>query len=346
MKKIGIFFENPFKMGGTETWILNICKIYAKKYDITIYYRDGEYKACNVPDGSYDRLASLVKVVGVNPGEEVKVDIGLWAFDYFHLDDTIAKKKYLFIHPGDGHGNHPRTPDGYKEFTEVIAVSNYTRKKMKKWAGIDCRVVYDPVPPQKLHLVSLSRSAKDKGWKRAEELAKALNRRKIDYQWDVFTDFPILKNKSFTVQKPTIHAIEKVKESDFLVQLSDHESFGYSMVEGMQYSKLIVTNIEILPEMGINKKNAVVVPLKNANYDKVVDDILSRMYTPPQTDYAVLFGKPGRKPRVIRVKNPTEYDAYIGKDRFVPGFKTMTVDWSPEVDQLIEKRVLREVKPL
>lgn len=342
--KIGIFFENPFKMGGTETWILNICRIYASKYDITLYYREGEYKQCNVPEGSFDRLASLVKVVPLNPGEEVTVDVGIWAFDYFHLDDTIAETKYLFIHPGDGHGNHPRTPEGYKEFTKVIAVSNYTKNKMKKWCpGLETLTVYDPVPPQKLHLVSLSRSAKDKGWNRAQALAKALTSRGVDYQWDVYTDFPILKDTSFTVQKPTINAIEKVKEADFLVQLSDYESFGYSMVEGIQYSKLIVTDIEILDEMGINSNNAVVVPLKNADYDKVVDDILSRMYVPPQTDYSILFGEPVDMPSVIRVYNTTEYDAYIGNNLFIPGFKTIIVDSTKEVDELIVKGILKKL---
>ncbi len=340
MKKIGIFFENPFKMGGTETWILNICRAYASKYDITIYYRDGEYKAGNVPDGSYDRLASLVKLVPVESGDEIRVDIGLWAFDYFHKDDTIATTKYLFIHPGDGHGNHPRTVDGYKEFDKVIAVSQYTVNKMAKWCpGLNVELVYNPVPAQKLRLVSLSRSAKDKGWKRAEALAKALNKRKVDYQWDVYTDFPILKNKSFTVQKPTINAIDKIRESDFLVQLSDHESFGYSMVEGMQYSKLIITDIEILPEMGISKDNAVIVPLKDADYNKVVDDILARTYTPPQTDYAVLFGKPGNV-KVLNVTNTTEYDLHIGDGLFIPGNKTMIVTSTQEVGELLRKGVL------
>jgi len=343
--KIGIFFENPFKMGGTETWILNICKEYASKYDITIYHRDGEYKACNVPKGSYDRLASLVKLVGINPGDKVKVDIGLWAFDYFNLYDTEADKKYLFIHPGDGHGSHPRKVDGYKDFDKVIAVSDYTKNKMKKWCpGLEVERVYNPVPPQKLKLVSLSRSARDKGWRRSQKLSEALNKRGIDYQWDVYTDFPILKNKSFTVQKPTINAIDKIRESDFLVQLSDHESFGYSMVEGMQYSKLIVTDIEILPEMGINKDNAVIVPLKNADYDKVVDDILSRMYKPPQTDYAVLFGEPGEMPKLKRVTNTTEYDLYIGNGLFIGGFKTMTVDDTDEIEDLIKQGMLEELK--
>jgi len=344
MSKIGIFFENPFKMGGTETWILNICKEYASKYDITIYHRDGEYKEGNVPNGSYERLASLVKLVPVESVDEISVDIGLWAFDYFHFDNTIAKEKILFIHPGDGHGNHPRKVEGYAEFDKVVAVSQYTVDKMAKWCpGLEVIKVYNPVPKQKLRLVSLSRSAKDKGWKRAVALAKALNERKVDYQWDVYTDFPILKNKSFTVQKPTINAIDKIRESDFLVQLSDHESFGYSMVEGIQYSKLIITDIEILPEMGITKDNAVIVPLKDADYDKVVDDILSRTYVPPQTDYEVLFGKPSKVSSVVRVENTVEYDIHIGNGQFIQGFKTMTVDNTKEVKLMIKKGVLNKL---
>ncbi len=104
--------------------------------------------------------------------------------------------------------------------------------------------------------------------------------------------------------KPTIHSIDRIREADFLVQLSKYESFGFSLVEGMQYAKLITTDIEILPEMGINKKNAVIVPMKGINYKKVVEDILSRVYKPPQTDYSVIFGKPsdGSEPGRIKVK--------------------------------------------
>ncbi len=333
MNKIGIFFENPFKMGGTETWILNTCREYSDRYDITVYYRAGEYKNRNVPDGSFDRLASLVKVVPLEDGDEVNIDVGLWCFDYFHLEDTNAKEKYLFIHPGDGHGTHPRTPDGYDEFTGVIGVSQYTVNKMAEWCpGLDVKLVYNPVPPQQLRFLSMSRSAKDKGWERAKQLAHALNKRGVDYRWDVYTDFDILDDPSFNVMKPTISAIDTIRQSDFLVQLSDHESFGYSMVEGLQYSKLIITDIEILPEMGVTKDNAVIVPLENADYDKVVDDILARTYTPPQTDYKVLFGEPSDNVGIVRVYNPNEFDVHLVDDLFIEPGKLMTIDKNINID--------------
>lgn len=54
MAKIGIFYENPFRAGGTETWILNICLVYKDKYDITIYYPDNLHIGENVAEGAYD----------------------------------------------------------------------------------------------------------------------------------------------------------------------------------------------------------------------------------------------------------------------------------------------------
>lgn len=314
MTTVGIFYENPFRAGGTETWILNICKIYKDKYDITIYYPYNLFKGENIPTGAYDRLAQMVKLVPVST-EQIKVDVAIFAFDYFHLQMVDAEKKFLFIHPGDGHGNHPRKPEEYSEFTGVVGVSQYTVNKMAKWCpGLDVIRVYDPVPEQELRLLSLSRSAKDKGWTRMTALAEALHNNGVKFRWDVYTDYQGVNScKYMKFHKPTIHAIDKIRESDFLVQLSDHESFGYSMVEGIQYSKLIVTDIEILPEMGISKDNAVIVPMKNADYNEVVKDILSRTYTPPQTDYKVLFGEPDnvKKTTRIKVKCTVNGDIYI-----------------------------------
>lgn len=347
MTKVGIFYENPFRLGGTETWILNICLVYKDKYDITIYYPDNLHIGENVAKGAYDRLAGMVKLVPVST-EVIKCDVAIFAFDYFHLPLVEADKKFLFIHPGDGHGNHPRTPEGYSDFDGVVGVSQYTVDKMAKWCpGLDVQLVYNPVPEQELRFISLSRSAKDKGWKRMQALARKLHQRGIKFRWDVYTDYQgVVTSKYMNFCKPTIDAIGKLREADFLVQLSDHESFGYSMVEGMQYAKLIVTDIEILPEMGIDSSNAVVVPMKNADYDKVVDDILSRTYKPPQTDYAVLFGEPSESEGLMRikVKNTTYQDHLIAdQDFWVEEKATTFVYDTKDARDLIEKKVLKEL---
>lgn len=314
MTKVGIFFENPFRAGGTETWILNVCREYRDKYDITVYYPDNIEIGENVADGAYDRLAGLVKCIPVGT-EEVEVDVALFAFDYFHLPLVKAKKKVLFIHPGNGHGAHPRTPEAYDDFDMVVGVSQYTVDKMAKWCpGLDVVRVYNPVPEQEIRLVSLSRVAKEKGWERMIKLAKALHDAGVKYSWDAYIDYQgVVKTPYINFKKPTIHAIDKIREADFLVQLSEYESFGYSLVEGMQYAKLIVTDIEILPEMGITKDNAVIVPREKTDYKKVVEDIKSRMYVPPQTDYAVIFGKPDEHEEEgrIKVKNVSKFDHLV-----------------------------------
>lgn len=348
MTKVGIFYENPFRAGGTETWILNICLVYKDKYDITIYYPDNLHIGENVAKGAYDRLAHMVKLVPLST-EMVKVDVAVFAFDYFHLPLVEADKKILFIHPGNGHGAHARNVEAYSDFDEVVGVSQYTVDKMAKWCpGLKVTRVYNPVPEQELRFISLSRSAKDKGWTRMKRLATALHRRGVKFRWDVYTDYQGVQTcKYMNFCKPTIHAIDKLRKADFLVQLSDYESFGYSMVEGLQYAKLVITDIEILPEMGVNKNNAVIVPLKNANYDNVVDDILSRTYKPPQTDYAVIFGEPSKIKYSgrIKVKNTTNQDHLIAdQDFWVEEKATTFVYDTKDARDLIEKKVLKVVK--
>lgn len=347
MIKVGIFYENPFRAGGTETWILNICRVYKDKYDITIYYPDNLHIGQNVAKGAYDRLAQMVRIVPVST-EVVECDVALFAFDYFHLPLVKADKKVLFIHPGDGHGNHPKKKSGYKDFDMVVGVSQYTVDKMKKWCpGLDVVRVYNPVPEKPIRLISLSRAAKDKGWKRMMALARRLHERGVNFTWDVYTDYQgVHKSKYMTFKKPTIDVLSKLQQSDFLVQLSDHESFGYSMVEGLQYSKLIITDIEILPEMGVNKDNAVIVPLKDADYDSVVDDILSRCYVPPQTDYSVILGDPGVKEESNRIKviNVTKRDIWVqDQDLWIEEGETNFVDETADARNLIDSGQLKEL---
>lgn len=348
MTKVGIFYENPFRLGGTETWVLNICLVYKDKYDITLYYPDNLHIGENVAKGAYDRLAQMVKLVPVST-EIVDTDIAIFVFDYFHLSLVNAKKKFLFIHPGDGHGNHPRTPEGYSDFDGVIGVSQYTVDKMAEWCpGLEVTRVYNPVPEQELRFISLSRSAKDKGWDRMVKLAETLRDRGIKFRWDVYTDYQgVVKCPLMNFCKPTIHATDKLRESDFLVQLSDYESFGYSMVEGLQYSKLIITDIEILPEMGVTKDNAVIVPMKNADYNKVVDDILSRTYRPPHTDYSVILGEPSDNKHSdrIKVKNTTSCDILIeDQDTWIDEKSISFVYDTKDLRNCIKNKWLKEIK--
>lgn len=347
MTKVGIFYENPFRLGGTETWILNICLVYKDKYDITIYYPDNLHIGENVAEGAYDRLANMVKVVPLST-EVIETDIALFAFDYFHLPLVKADKKILFIHPGDGHGNHPRKPEAYSDFDEVVGVSQYTVDKMAKWCpGLEVKRVYNPVPEQELRFISMSRSAKEKGLEKTVKLARALHASGVKFRWDVYTDYQgTVDSPYMNFCKPTIHSIDKIREADFLVQLSKYESFGFSLVEGMQYAKLITTDIEILPEMGITKENAVIVPMTRINYKKVVEDILSRVYKPPQTDYSVILGKPseGSEPSRIKVKNTTEQDHFIAdQDFWIDEYAVSFVYDTPDARALIDKKVLKEI---
>jgi hypothetical protein len=180
-----------------------------------------------------------------------------------------------------------------------------------------------------------------------KKLAVALHKRGVKFRWDVYTDYQgVIKSPHMNFCKPTIHVLDKLREADFLVQMSDYESFGYSMVEGLQYSKLIITDIEILPEMGVNKNNAVIVPLKKAHYDTVVYDILSRTYKPPQTDYAVIFGEPSKikESDRIKVKNTTDQDHLIAdQDYWVEEKATTFVYETKDARDLIERGILKEL---
>jgi hypothetical protein len=144
------------------------------------------------------------------------------------------------------------------------------------------------------------------------------------------------------MKPPQNHVEEEIRLSDYLIQLPDFESFGYSLVEGMRWSKLVTTDIEILPEMGINSTNAIVIPLENADYDKVVEQMLGRIYLPPQSDIKEIFGEPTQQGDKIVVRNTSEPDVLVN-GYWLEGEQEMSLEDTKEVRDLIDKGILKEL---
>ena len=118
------------------------------------------------------------------------------------------------------------------------------------------------------------------------------------YEWSIFTTYGNKESFSPNViyREPTNDLLSYVAQSDYLVQLSDTESYGYSMVEALSIGvPLVVTDIPVLPEMGITSKHAIIVPLQNADYDDIVrqitDSKFSFVYNPPKDGWDKVFGE-------------------------------------------------------
>lgn len=147
----------------------------------------------------------------------------------------------------------------------VIHVSEVSRKSFKS-TGI---VIHNPVNSNDkacLILVSATRiPALDKGMnaERMLRLARMLNDKEIPFIWLNFSDQPLTNAPKGFVNVGTFQDIQPyIARADYMVQLSDHESFGYSVAEALtNNTPVIVTPYEAAGEIGVRDGvNGYVIP--------------------------------------------------------------------------------------
>lgn len=319
MAKIGIFRDGIYPSGGIETWLFNIAKRWGKTHDITIYFD-------NADDKQLRRLQRLVRCEEY-VGQDIEVDTAIWCYDFLGFHTTKAKRKVHVVHADYGYRYRFNKGDGLiQKVNEVYAVSRVAADSAEKLFGRKVEVLYNPLscetPRKPISIISATRLAWEKGLERMVKLDNALSRSGTDYHWEIYTpsysDEKITSrfSKNVTFKKPIMSILEKIKRSDFVVQLSDTESFGYTIVEAMTLGvPLVVTDISVLPELGINKNNAILVPLRKycVNYNNIVKQIIAKApYQPPTSNYDKILGK---KPKVsykpVMVENITSFDLML-----------------------------------
>lgn len=148
-------------------------------------------------------------------------------------------------------------------------------------------VIHNPAPLSNrvsLLLVSATRvPAKDKGNNadRILKLAKMLERSEIQFLWLNFSDAPIENAPNGFINVGTYHDIgDFIAKADYLVQLSDHEGFCYSVLEALENKTAVIcTPFETTKELGvIDGVNGYIVP-----YD--LDFDVEKLTHVPSFDY-------------------------------------------------------------
>ncbi len=183
--------------------------------------------------------------------------------------------------------NHPK-------LTKVLAITKHLQDGIKKKFNVDCELCYNPLvlePKQKrIVLVSATRLSAIKGGWRMKMLAQRLDMENINYVWYVFTnDNDIIGSPNVCFTKERLNVYKWIQEANYLVQLSDTEACSYSINEAMAYgTKVIVTPLPYLEEIGINESNAIICKFDMSNIDEVVGKIkqVERVnWKPPEDNY-------------------------------------------------------------
>lgn len=280
MKNV-FYFKTISSVGGVESWLYYL----SKKYEFEVQYKNADPEqikrlAQNVECHKYTTLIKCDKFF-CNYGLDIEVEAPIKK----HIAHCDYKQVGFspFIYPG----------------FEYIGVSKLACDSFKELTGKDIELIYNPVyidkpnvekyKDGKLHLISCTRLSSEKGLKRMQKLATMLDRAKIDYEWIVYTNRKreaIGNNVIYKDQKLDI--IEDIAKADYLIQLSDCEAFCYSVIESLMVgTKVIVTDLPVFKELGVNQNNAIIcdMEMKNVDINKIIKEYEPFTYNPPKSNW-------------------------------------------------------------
>ena len=294
-KKVIIFQDYLYFIGGIETFLFNLSKKY-KDYDITVRCRDIET----------EQAITLSKYcnVEIDDGKKFECDVlilGNYNCDYV-LNRAITKKVYQVIHADwEGLREIPVWSDfkwdKHPKINKVICVSDVAAKGLKNTMGYDSEVIYnvlddDYLQEDGLTFITMSRATLEKGIGRIITMAEAFKAANKKFVWFICCSLeqadPKIAKKiksipELIVIEPSVHNKMLIKGCDYLVQLSDTESFCYSAYEALQRGvPVILTDFPEAYNIIDNGENGYIVKRDLSDLD--VDAIFNHK---PQSTYYV-----------------------------------------------------------
>lgn len=316
MKSMKIAFYIPHfnNIGGIESWIYYISRIYGDNRNITVYWVSGDEK-------QVDRLRDKFKVRKFYY-QKIDCDIAIFCArvpDAEMLAFDAKKARVQFIHAcySVAYGASNFTPSPLID--RYIAVSQTAADDFYNLTGVKPEVMFNPVylekPRKVLKLISATRIARDKGsiWEKMKILASKLNAANIPFIWLVFTNNVDVKPdiRGIVIMPSELKITDYIAEADYLVQLSKTEAFAYSIVESLALgTPVLVTNFAAATEMGIvDGKTGYIfdMDMTNVNVDEIYNNIPKFDYTVKNSnkEWETLLGpknKKKEKEELVRVE--------------------------------------------
>lgn len=286
MKKIIIYHRYMPKLGGIETAVYNVAKIFSKFAQVAIMYEGAE------SDEVIFNYSEVADVIRTDYGE-LECDILLVASNHPIPRSVKYKKVWQWIHSDYEKysltlANKPELIDQY------ISVSDHAAKIAKKLFNIDCVVIQNLLDPdfkrpdldKVLKFITTSRISPEKGFGRMLVMTKALRAAGIPFQWFVYgdnshaLDYEAKVKKSFINEPEVIFCGYKrdikyaLAQADYLVQLSDFEGCPYAVLEALAFGvPCILTDFPSAFELITEGENGYIMPMdmKKIDYSKLLN---------------------------------------------------------------------------
>lgn len=278
--KIAFYIPYFNNIGGVESWIYYISKLYGKNRDISVYYINGDEK-------QLDRLKPLVKLRRFY-NQRVECDIAIFAFttpDKDVLCFDAKKERVQFIHACYSVAYNIKEFKPSPLIDRYIAVSQTAANDYYKLTGLMPEIMYNPVylekPKRVLKLISATRIAEDKGsiYEKMKIFANALVDADIPFIWLVFTNNTSIKPtiKGFVFMPSELNIANYIAEADYLVQFSKTEADCLSVKESLSLgTPVLATNFAAAIENGVvDGKTGYIFDMSMTNIDvnKVYNNI-------------------------------------------------------------------------
>lgn len=272
-------------IGGVETWLYEIATKYGKDYDIVVVYDTAD------PD-QLSRLREYVRTVR-NEGQSFICERLFVGYFASIIEQTEAKEIWQVLHADYKEQNLASLPKD--KVTGYIGVSGNTCKTFEEMTGNKAELCYNPIGKRKprkiLHLISATRISAQKAPHSMVAFAQALDKSKIPYVWDIFSDgrLPDYVSNNVVYHSPTLNILDYVAEADYLVQFSTSEGYSYSIIESLMVgTPVIVHPIGALEDMQVKDRvNAFVIPfdMSDIPIKEIYKGLPKFTYTPRKDDW-------------------------------------------------------------
>lgn len=279
MKKIVILQNDFCIIGGIETFITNFCKTFYKNYEITIITNEIDntraLKLCEYADilteiEDIECDSCIITSIFVNKNWlghiKFKKLIPMIHCDIKEMNRIWNKKFPLQIYDG-----------------KYVSVSETAKNSLKEEYDIDSIVIPNVLVENKedvkiLRLISACRLTEEKGYNRMKILCDLFEKYNIPYQWDVYTNSKKENYKNMIIREPQKDISILFKNYDYVVQLSDTESYCYTMYEAMQKGVgVLVTPFPNAVEEIQNGINGYIIPFDMNVTQELINNIYNNI---------------------------------------------------------------------
>ena len=245
--QVVIYCANMQKIGGIETWLYYWCKNMYQFYDIMVVFSD------QMSGKQIQRLSEIVQVMRLN-NRLIECDTLINTRITDKIPEEIKAKRIIQM----VHGCYSALfcCDIQPERDKIVFVSQAAANTFKNIGRYE--VIHNFTYPTRqnrcLFLITASRFTREKGGDRMIKLAEALRRANIEFIWFVFSHQDTKLVDGMVKLPETLNVKDYIAKCDYLVQLSDSEGFGYSIVEALEMGvPVITTPVSVLPELGFKE---------------------------------------------------------------------------------------------